>query len=68
MALDKATLKSELKAGFITIFSNPKTSNNVNTVAEQLATLISDKVDVYVKTGKAVGTDTRGDGHNLTIQ
>jgi hypothetical protein len=67
MALNKATLKAELQAGLITILSNPQTTSNVNTIAEQMATLLSDKIDDYVKTGNAVGTDSGGDGHNLTI-
>lgn len=67
MALDKATLKNSLKSGLITILSNPQTSNNVNLIADQLATLISDKIDIYVKDGRATGTDSNGDTHNLLI-
>ena len=68
MALQKAVLKTTLKAGFIQIFSNPQTSSNVNTIAEQLATLISNEVDLFVKTGEVTGADSGGDTHNLTIQ
>lgn len=60
MALNKATLKAQLQAGFISIFNNPQTSSNVNTVSEQLATLISDKVDAYVKEGEVIGTTSDG--------
>jgi len=68
MALNKTALKNSLKTGLITILSNPQTQNNVNTVAEQLATLLSDKIDVYVKTGNAVGSDSNGDTHALNIE
>lgn len=60
MALDKAGLTTKLKQ----IFSNPKTTSNVDTIATELA----DAIDQYVKTGNAIGTDSRGDAHNLTIQ
>ncbi|AUS06486.1 hypothetical protein [Pseudotamlana carrageenivorans] len=68
MALNKTALKSELQQGFINIFSDPKTENNVEEVAEQLADLISNKVNDFVKTGSAIGVDSRGDTHNLTIE
>ena len=68
MELQKAALKASLKVGMIQIFSNPSTNNNVETIAEQLAELIADKVDVFVKTGKAIGADSGGDAHNLTIE
>ena len=60
MALNKTGLKTQL----ITILSDPKTTSNITTVATALANAIDD----YVKTGAAVGTDSRGDAHNLTIQ
>lgn len=59
MALDKATLTAQ----FIQILGNPLTSSNVAVVATALANAIDD----YVKTGNAIGTDTHGDGHTLTI-
>lgn len=59
MALNKAQLKADL----IAALSDPKTANNVNTVATALA----DAIDSYVKTGNAIGMDSRGDAHNLNI-
>ncbi|QEE51035.1 hypothetical protein FUA48_16060 [Flavobacterium alkalisoli] len=47
MGLDKPTLIQTL----ITIFNNPTTSSNVETVAQQLA----DAIEVYVKSGTVVG-------------
>lgn len=67
MALQKTALKNGLKTGLIQIFSSPQTQSNVNTIADQLATLLADKIDTYVKTGKATGTDSNGDTHNLPI-
>lgn len=60
MAFDKNTLKNDL----IQILTNPKTQNNAEAVAGALA----DAIDKYVKTGKATGTDSRGDTHNLNLQ
>lgn len=60
MALDKAGLEAKL----IQIFSDPQLESNVEIVAEKLANAI----DEFVKTGNAVGVDSRGDTHNLTIQ
>ena len=60
MALNKAALKTELQAGFISIFSNPQINSNVETVSEQLATLISNKVDDYVKEGEVIGATSDG--------
>ena len=68
MALVKATLKASLKSGMIQIFSNPQTQGNIQAVAEELSELIANEVDAFVKTGNAVGTDSRGDAHNLTIE
>jgi len=68
MALQKSVLKNNLKTGLIQILSNPNTQNNVTQIANQLATLISDEVDAFVKTGQAVGSDTGGDTHALTIE
>ena len=59
MALNKAQLQADLVAAL----SDPKTTNNVAAVAAALA----DAIDAYVKTGKATGTDSRGDSHNLSI-
>lgn len=59
MALDKNTLTEDLKE----ILSNPSFEGNVDAVAEKLANAF----DKFVKTGKATGTDSRGDQHNLTI-
>jgi hypothetical protein len=67
MALNKTILKTELQAGLITILNNPQTTKNVTVIAEQMATLLADKIDNYVKTGNAVGTDTQGNAHNLKI-
>ncbi|CAA0253592.1 hypothetical protein [Tenacibaculum maritimum] len=60
MALNKAVLKNRLAQ----ILSNPKTKNNVNAVASELA----DAIDEYVKTGSVVGVDSHGDSHNLIIE
>jgi hypothetical protein len=59
MAFNKAVLVTDLKA----ILKKPSTSNNVDTVAQELA----DAIDKYVKTGKATGVDSRGDTHNLIL-
>ncbi len=56
MALNKATLKSALETGLKQIFSNPSTSNNKDAIAEQMALLISDKVDDYVKEATIIYT------------
>lgn len=68
MAFDKTTLKTALENGLKQIFDSPNTSNNKDAVAEQMAQLIADKVDDYVKTGNAVGTDSNGDTHALTLE
>ncbi len=60
MAFNKTQLRNDL----IEIFNNPSTEGNVNAVATALANAIDD----YVKTGNAIGTDTNGDTHNLTLQ
>ena len=60
MALNKAGLTAQL----IQILSNPQTTSNVVAVATALA----DAIDEYVKTGNAIGVDSHGDSHNLTIQ
>lgn len=60
MALDKATLQTELEAGFIEIFNRPNIDNNIQSIAQEMAELIADKVDVYVKTGKVTGTISNG--------
>ncbi|MDB0601069.1 hypothetical protein PL373_07905 [Tenacibaculum maritimum] len=60
MALNKTALKNRLAQ----ILSNPKTNSNVNAVATELA----DAIDEFVKTGSAVGVDSHGDSHNLTIE
>lgn len=49
MALNKNTLKSQLEVGLKQIFANPSTTNNKDAIAEQMATLLSDKIDDYVK-------------------
>lgn len=67
MALDKPTLQSTLQTGLTTILNNPQITNNAAIIAAQVATLFANAIDVYVKTGNAVGADTGGDGHNLTI-
>jgi hypothetical protein len=68
MALQKAALKNSLKIGFKQILSNPSIQNNVDQIANQMAILISDNIDVFVKTGNAVGTDSDGNTHALTIE
>ncbi len=60
MALDKAALKAKLKQ----ILSDPSITSNVDKVASAFA----DSIDEFVKTANAVGSDSNGDGHNLTIQ
>lgn len=59
MALQKQQLENDI----LLVLKNHSTTNNVETVAKQLANAI----DKYVKTGNATGTDSRGDTHNLTI-
>ena len=61
MALNKTQLKTELKVGLITIFSNPQTNSNIVTVSDAIATLVSDKVDFYVKQGDVTGTTSGGE-------
>ena len=56
MALNKATLKSSLEIGLKQIFGNPKINNNKDAVAEQMALLISNKVDDYVKEATIIYT------------
>ena len=60
MALDKATLQTELETGFKEIFNRPNVDNNIQSIAQEMAQLIADKVDVYVKTGKVTGTISNG--------
>ena len=60
MALDKATLQTELESGFTDIFSHPNYDGNVQTIAQQMAELVADKVDAFVKTGKVTGTVSNG--------
>lgn len=52
MALNKTTLKAELEIGLKQIFDNPNITNNKDAVAEQMAVLLSDKIDDYVKEAK----------------
>ena len=59
MALNKKSLKSTFRK----ILKNPNINGNSDAVADALA----DAIDTYVKTGKAVGADSRGDTHNLPI-
>ena len=49
MALDKSSLYTALYNGFLTIFQTP--SVNFTAKAAEMATLISDSVDTYTKTG-----------------
>ena len=49
MALNKSTLKAALETGLKQIFNNPSTTNNKDAIAEQMATLLSNKIDDYVK-------------------
>lgn len=67
MPLNKTQLKTDLTIGLKQIFSNPSTVNNVDKVAEAMATLIADKMETFVKTGNAVGADSNGATHNLSI-
>lgn len=60
MALNKTQLVNDLTI----LLSNPSVTSNVNAVAVQLA----DAIDSYVKSGNAVGTDSRGDTHSLTLR
>lgn len=60
MAFNKTQLVTDLEV----LLSNPSVISNVNTVAAHLA----DAIDRYVKSGNAVGTDSRGDTHNLNLQ
>jgi hypothetical protein len=68
MAFNKATLKSELETGLKQIFDNPNISNNKDAIAVAMAQLFADKIDDYAKTGNAVGSDTGGDTHTLTLE
>lgn len=67
MPLNKTQLQTDLAAGLKQIFGNPSTTNNVDQVAEAMAALIADKMETFVKTGKAVGADSNGATHNLSI-
>lgn len=60
MPLNKVTLKEDLQAGFTTILSSPQLSSNVPAIADQLATLISNKIDLYVKQGAVTGVTSDG--------
>lgn len=60
MAFNKAKLTNDLKG----ILKDPKHTNNADAVAVALA----DAIDQYVKTGNAIGVDSHGDTHNLTLQ
>lgn len=60
MAFNKAKLTNDLKE----ILGDPKHTNNANAVAIDL----TDAIDEYVRTGNAIGVDSRGDTHNLTLQ
>ncbi len=60
MALNKPQLIAKL----VQIFEEGQTTDNSEWVATQLA----DAIDEFVKTGRATGTDSHGDSHNLTIQ
>ena len=68
MPLQKTIYKNALKQGFIQVFSNPNINNNVEAVAEALANVMADNTEIFVKTGKAVGSDSNGDTHALTIE
>jgi len=67
MAFNKTALKTSLETGFKSIFNNPQLNNNSDAVATAMATLIANKMDDFVKTGKATGLDSRGDTHNLPL-
>jgi len=60
MAFDKATLITSLQTAF---------KNSVGTDDDMLtvATAIANAIDTYAKTGKATGTDSGGDTHNLPL-
>ncbi|MGC1471550.1 MAG: hypothetical protein WA775_03065 [Psychroserpens sp.] len=60
MALNKIQLKVQLKVGMTSIFSNPSPTNNVAVIAEQLATLMSESIDFYVKQGQVTGATSNG--------
>lgn len=60
MALNKAALKTALQSGLESILNNPETESNVATVSDQIATLISDEVDAYVKQGQIIATTSDG--------
>ncbi len=68
MAFNKLVLKNDLKVGLRQIFDNPSIVNNKDAIADAMAQLLSDKIDNYVKQGKAVGTDSHGDTHTLTLE
>ncbi len=68
MALQKTAYKNTLKQGFIQVLSNPNIENNVEAIAEGLANVIANAGDTFVKTGNAVGTDSDGNSHTLTIE
>lgn len=59
MALNKTQLAASIKIAF----NKANTSNNIDEIANDLASAI----DTYIKTGNAVGVDSRGDSHNLNI-
>lgn len=69
MALQTQILKTAIQQAFIRAFTQPDfNENNAHKIAQELGDDIGAAVDAFVKTGNAVGTDSRGDSHNLTIQ
>lgn len=55
--------KVQLTADLTQILAQPSTVDNAAQIAQQLA----DAIDAYVRTGNAVGVDSGGDAHTLTI-
>jgi len=69
MALDKTSLKNRILnelavRGFGVSAQDPKGNNWLDKFAEAIASAIVDEIQ---QNAKAVGTDSNGDSHNLSI-
>lgn len=57
MALDKAGLKAGIKADLTSIFGD-LTGKTAAVKADEIATVLADRIDTYVKTATVSTTDT----------
>ena len=56
MALNKTTLKNELKGDFETIFADVSGNKTAADKAEELAVAIANRIDTFVKTAEVATT------------